>query len=120
MLEPQITKKPDGYFTCPVRRTMSIVEGKWRLLIINSLLDGPLRFNELKRQTGKVSQRLLTAQLRALEEEGLVSRKILNVMPPHVEYALTEKGMGIKTVIDAMYAWGEKELQADHPRDTIQ
>ena len=102
MPEPQITEKPDGYFTCPVRRTMSIVGGKWRLLIINSLLDGPLRFNELKRQKGKVSQRLLTAQLRALEEEGLVSRKILNVMPPHVEYALTAQGMGITTVNVAM------------------
>lgn len=105
--------KPEGYFTCPVRRTMSIVGGKWRLLIINSLLAGPLRFNELKRQVGKVSQRLLTAQLRALEDEGLVSRKILNVMPPHVEYSLTDKGMSIKSVIDALAEWGEKELAAD-------
>ncbi|MBT4568153.1 MAG: helix-turn-helix transcriptional regulator [Marinovum sp.] len=120
MTKAEISVKPDGYFTCPVRRTMSIVGGKWRLLIINSLLDGPMRFNALKRQTGKVSQRLLTAQLRALEEEGLVSRKILNVMPPHVEYALTEKGMGIKTVIDAMYAWGDKELQADNQREATQ
>lgn len=105
--------KPDGYFTCPVRRTMSIVGGKWRLLIIKSLMDGPIRFNELKRQTGKVSQRLLTAQLRALEEEGLVSRKILNVMPPHVEYSLTTQGLSLQGVIEALAKWGEVQIAAD-------
>lgn len=113
MLSEETKPKPEGYYTCPVRRTLSVVGGKWQLLIINALLDGPVRFNELKRRTGKISQRLLTAQLRELESEGVVHRKIHNVMPPHVEYSLTDKGFGIKDVIDALAAWGEQELARD-------
>ena len=113
MKSDETDAKPEGYYTCPVRRTLSVVGGKWRLLIINALLDGPVRFNELKRRTGKISQRLLTAQLRELESEGVVRREILNVMPPHVEYSLTDKGLRIKDVIDALAAWGEKELAND-------
>jgi len=113
MTEQNVIDKPEGYFTCPVRRTLSVVGGKWKLLIINELLVSPLRFNELKRRVGKISQRLLTAQLRALEEDGIVTREVKNIMPPHVEYKLTTQGQSISEVIEVLTIWGAKAIEQD-------
>ncbi len=100
-----------GYKTCPVRRTLSILNGKWKPLIIYELLPEPCRFNELKRRLPGVSQRLLTAQLRALEADGIVDRKVMEVVPPHVEYSLSEKGRSLHPVLQAMEIWGENEIK---------
>lgn len=103
---------PEGYLTCPVRRTMSVISGKWTLLILYELSGGAKRFNALKRDLVGISQRLLTAQLKSLVDGGLVHRQVFEVVPPHVEYSLTEKGLSLFPVIAALEEWGEKEIAA--------
>lgn len=103
---------PEGYLTCPVRRTLSMISGKWTLLILYELSDEPKRFNALKRDLVGISQRLLTAQLKSLVDDGLVHRKVFDVVPPHVEYSLTEKGQSLSPVINALEEWGAKEIAA--------
>lgn len=77
------------------------------MLILRDLLSGVKRFGELKRSVGSVSQKVLTAQLRDMEESGLIERKIYAEVPPRVEYSLTELGLSLKPILDAMYSWGE-------------
>ncbi|MEX0286729.1 MAG: winged helix-turn-helix transcriptional regulator [Paracoccaceae bacterium] len=91
---------------CPVEAALEQISGKWKGLAIYHLLDGTLRFNELMRRIGPVTQRTLTKQLRELEADGIVSRKVYPVVPPKVEYSLTEKGQQLHAVIDALQAWG--------------
>lgn len=86
--------------------TLTLVGSKWKVLIIRDLLDGPRRFGELRKSVGDVSQKVLTAQLRSMEEDGLVSRTVFPEVPPHVEYALTPLGMSLSPVIDALGSWG--------------
>lgn len=97
---------------CPVETTLSLISTRWRVLIIRDLLDGTKRFSELKRSIGSISQKVLTQNLRAMEEDGLVTRTIYPEVPPRVEYSLTERGKSLKSVLDAMWAWGE-ELQEE-------
>ncbi len=106
---------PEGYLTCPVRRTLSVISGKWTLLILYELTDGPKRFNALKRDLAGISQRLLTAQLKAMAKDGLVHREVLDVVPPHVEYSLTPKGHSLAPVIEALEHWGLAEIAAESP-----
>lgn len=80
---------------------------KWKVLILRDLLPGTKRFGELKKSVGNVSQKVLTAQLRAMEESGLVHRQVYAEVPPRVEYSLTELGMSLKPILDSMWAWGE-------------
>lgn len=96
---------------CPVETTAMLIGSKWRLLIMRDLLSGAKRFGELKRSVGSISQKVLTANLREMEERGLLVRRVYPEVPPHVEYALTECGMSLRPIIDAMWAWGE-EYQA--------
>ena len=87
---------------------MDVVDGKWKSLIIWYLGNqGTKRFGELKKSIGNVSQKVLTAQLRDMEQKGLVSRKVYAEVPPRVEYTLTETGCSLKPVLDAMAAWGK-------------
>lgn len=99
--------------TCPVETTLMLISSKWKVLILRDLLPGMKRFGELKRSVGDVSQKVLTAQLRDMEEQGLVCRKVYAEVPPRVEYSLTELGYSLKPVLDAMKNWGEdyKKLQ---------
>lgn len=93
---------------CPVEATLSFLDGKWKGVILFHLMDGTLRFNELRRKLPAVTQRMLTKQLRELEESGLVSRTVYPVVPPRVEYALTPLGQTLKPVILALAAWGDE------------
>lgn len=77
------------------------------MLILRDLISGTKRFGELKKSIGSVSQKVLTAQLRDMEESGLVSRKVYAEVPPRVEYSLTELGQSLKPILDAMQCWGE-------------
>lgn len=88
-----------------VARTLALIGSKWSVLIIMLLSEKPYRFNELKRAIGGISQRMLTLTLRDLEHEGLVSRSVIEVMPPRVEYALTELGVTLKAPITALGLW---------------
>ena len=91
---------------CPVETTLMLIGDKWKVLILRDLMDGTKRFGELKKSIGTVSQKVLTAQLRNMEEKGLLTRKVYAEVPPRVEYTLTETGYSLKPVLDAMWAWG--------------
>lgn len=92
---------------CPVETTLTLIGDKWKVLILRDLMPGTKRFGELKKSIGSVSQKVLTAQLRDMEEKGLVSRKVYAEVPPRVEYSLTELGKSLDPVLDAMRHWGE-------------
>lgn len=91
---------------CPVEAALEQISGKWKGLIVFHLMDETLRFNELLRRVGAVTQRSLTKQLRELEADGIVHRKVFPVVPPHVEYSLTEKGAQLRNVVEALGDWG--------------
>lgn len=98
---------------CPVETTLMVIGDKWKVLILRDLMNGTMRFGELKKSIGHVSQKVLTAQLRDMEAKGLVTRQVYAEVPPRVEYTLTETGYSLKPVLDALWAWGE-EYQAKH------
>ena len=91
---------------CPVETTLMINGDKWKVLILRDLMNGTMRFGELKKSIGHVSQKVLTAQLRDMEDKGLLIRKVYAEVPPRVEYTLTETGYSLKPVLDALWAWG--------------
>ena len=91
---------------CPVETTLTLIGNKWKVLIIRDLLQGTKRFGELKKSIGSVSQKVLTSQLRAMEEDGLIHREVYAEVPPRVEYSLTELGWSLKPILDAMVNWG--------------
>ena len=93
---------------CPVETTLTLIGDKWKVLILRDLLPGTKRFGELKKSIGSVSQKVLTAQLRAMEENRLVHREVYAEVPPRVEYSLTELGKSLKPILDSMWAWGEE------------
>ena len=92
---------------CPVETTLTLIGDKWKVLILRDLMPGIKRFGELKKSVGNVSQKVLTAQLRTMEESGLVNRKVYAEVPPRVEYSLTELGKSLEPILDSMRAWGE-------------
>ena len=92
---------------CPVETTLLLIGSKWKVLILRDLIDGKKRFGELKRSVGSVSQKVLTAQLREMEADGLVKRTVYAEVPPRVEYELTELGFTLKPILDSLWAWGE-------------
>lgn len=92
--------------TCPITTFHKIISGKWKILILWYLTNRPLRFSELKRKLPDVTQKMLTNQLRSLEEDGLVLRKVYPVVPPKVEYSLTEIGTEIIPLLNSMYKYG--------------
>ena len=93
---------------CPVETTLTLISDKWKVLIIRDLLSGTKRFGELKKSIGSVSQKVLTSQLRQMEESGLLILTVFPEVPPRVEYTLTELGHSLKPVLDAMWNWGEE------------
>ena len=91
---------------CPVETTLTLIGDKWKVLILRDLLAGTKRFGELRKSIGSVSQKVLTTQLRQMEQCGLVIRTVYAEVPPRVEYTLTELGYSLKPVLDAMVTWG--------------
>ncbi|MDR3467974.1 MAG: helix-turn-helix domain-containing protein [Xanthobacteraceae bacterium] len=92
---------------CPVEVTLNLIDGKWKGIILFHLQAGTCRFGELRRRMPRITQRMLTRQLRALEEDGLITRKVYAEVPPRVEYALSDVGEALRPVIDVLNAWGE-------------
>lgn len=92
---------------CPVETTLMLIGDKWKVLILRDLMPGTKRFGELKKSIGSVSQKVLTAQLRDMEQNGLVHREVYAEVPPRVEYSLTKLGRSLKPILDAMRNWGE-------------
>ena len=93
---------------CPVETTLTLISDKWKVLIIRDLLSGTRRFGELKRSVGGVSQKVLTSQLRQMEESGLLTRTVYPEVPPRVEYTLMELGYSLRPVLEALRDWGEE------------
>ncbi len=100
--------KLDQLPACPVETTLTLIGNKWQVLILRDLGDkGTMRFKELQRSIGKISQKVLTTNLRTMEEAGIVHREVFAQVPPRVEYSLTELGQSLQPVLQAMSQWGE-------------
>lgn len=99
-------KKKDQLPACPVETTLTLIGDKWKVLILRDLLPGTKRFGELKKSIGHVTQKVLTAQLRQMEQSGLLTRTVYPEVPPRVEYTLTDLGYSLKPILDAMWDWG--------------
>ncbi|MGG1663370.1 winged helix-turn-helix transcriptional regulator [Brevibacillus sp. NRS-1366] len=98
-------------YYCTLEVAMSIIGGKWKSLIVYHLTKGPRRTSELKRMIQGITQKMLIQQLRELEEDGIVIRKVYNQVPPKVEYSVTELGMTMAPILSALCEWGENYLE---------
>lgn len=92
---------------CPVETTLTLIGNKWKVLILRDLMPGTKRFGELKKSIGSVSQKVLTAQLRDMEADGLITRTVYPEVPPRVEYDLTDLGKSLRPVLNSLSDWGE-------------
>ncbi|RMG67788.1 MAG: transcriptional regulator [Nitrospirae bacterium] len=97
-----------GHKNCPVETTLKVIGGRWKVVIIYHLMEGKKRFSELRRLIPDVTQKMLTQQLRELERDGIVHRKVYPQVPPKVEYSLTPLGKSLKPILEAMHNWGER------------
>ena len=91
---------------CPVEVTLMLISDRWKVLILRDLLSGTKRCGELKKSIGSISQKVLTSNLRSMEEDGLLTRKVYAEVPPRVEYTLTELGESLRPILFAMQQWG--------------
>lgn len=92
--------------TCAVETTLNIIGGRWKVLILHELFSGTKRFNELHRALHGITQKMLTQQLREMEEDGIIHREVYPQVPPKVEYSLTSLGRSLEPILDAMHQWG--------------
>ncbi|MFD1255691.1 winged helix-turn-helix transcriptional regulator [Mucilaginibacter terrae] len=96
-------------YSCPVTATIQVLGGKWKAILINAIyFTSPARFGELRRSVKGITQSMLTTQLRELEADGIISRKIYAEIPPRVEYKLTDFGLTLSPIIQAMAEWGKQ------------
>ena len=93
---------------CPVQTCLNFISDKWKILIIRDLLTGTKRFSELKKSLAPVTQKMLTQQLRQMGNDGIIHREVYPVVPPKVEYSLTELGRSLEPVIEVMKKWGQE------------
>ena len=105
MAKSRRTKK----FNCPVEATLDVIGGKWKSVILWHLRSEAKRFNELRKLIPNVTVRMLTNQLRELEQDGVVSRTVFAEVPPRVEYALTDSGRSLRPILDALCSWGKRK-----------
>jgi DNA-binding HxlR family transcriptional regulator len=91
---------------CPVATTVQLIGNKWKLLIIRNLLASPQRFGEILKNIEGISRKVLTDNLRALEQDGIIEREVFAEVPPKVVYSMSELGNSLRPIIDAMYTWG--------------
>ena len=98
------------HYQCPVEATLEVIEGKWKPIILWQLRTEKLRFSGLQQSMQGISPKMLTKQLRELEDDGLILREVYPEIPPKVEYSLTEFGKTMLPVLDALYKWGNEYL----------
>jgi DNA-binding HxlR family transcriptional regulator len=104
--------KPCEPAWCPIEVSLEVIGGMWKVVIVRELLGGTRRYSELHRALKRVTHKMLAQQLRELERDGLVARKVYPLVPPKVEYSLTELGRSLKPLLDEMHAWGERVLSS--------
>lgn len=102
----------DDRLSCAVETTIKIIGGRWKVLILRELFVGVKRFAELRRSLPPITQKMLTQQLRELENDGIIHREVFPQIPPKVEYSLTPLGATLKPVLDAMHQWGINYLDS--------
>lgn len=105
-----MANKHKNYTECPVEATLNLIQGKWKVVIMFRLIDETRRFNELAKLLPKVTQRMLTNQLRELEADGLVSRKVYAEVPPKVEYSLTGLAKSLMPILLSIKDWGKENM----------
>lgn len=96
---------------CPTRKVLDRVADKWAVLVLGLLIEGPIRFNRLRRAIEGISQKMLSQTLKSLERDGLVSRKAFATVPVTVEYAITPLGQTLATTLDALRVWAETHME---------
>ncbi len=99
--------------SCPVERTLEVIGGRWKVLILRELFGGVKRFGQLHRALSGITQKMLTQQLREMESDGIVHREVYLQVPPKVEYSLTPLGESLKPIIQSMHEWGVRHLDRD-------
>jgi DNA-binding HxlR family transcriptional regulator len=99
---------------CPVERTLEVIGGRWKVLILRELFPGVRRFCQLHRALSGITQKMLTQQLREMETDGIIHREVYLQVPPKVEYSLTPLGESLKPIIDSMHEWGIRHLDAQN------
>ncbi len=116
-----------SYETCPVTAALDVIGGRWKPVILFQIREGALRFGELRRKVPRVTQKMLTQQLRELERDGIVNRSVQTVVPPRVDYSLTPYGETLKPLLLSLCEWGKKHrargmrsasLKSKSPRPT--
>jgi len=101
-------QKHKSYIECPVEATLDMIGGKWKGVVLFHLIQGTKRFNELRRLVPDITQRMLTLQLRQLEKDGILKRKIYKQIPPKVEYSLSDLGQTLIPILQQLQQWGSK------------
>jgi DNA-binding HxlR family transcriptional regulator len=120
-----MTKVSEMSYSCGMELTMDVIGGKWKAVILWHLRNKTLRFSDLKRKLKGITQKMLTQQLRELEEDGLINREVYPQVPPKVEYSLTEYGKSIIPVLYSIYSWGinyarHSNLKLDIPDEILE
>ena len=93
---------------CPITNSLKLIGGKWKIAIIYNLMKGPIRFGELKKVLSPITQQMLTKQLRELERDQIINRKVYEVVPPKVEYSLTNMGLSLRPILESWCKWGNE------------
>ncbi|PEG73138.1 MarR family transcriptional regulator [Ligilactobacillus aviarius] len=101
---------------CPVETTLLLISNKWKVLILRELINQPMRFGQLQKAINRISAKVLTTNLREMESDGLLTRKVFPEVPPHVEYRLTDLGKSLKPVLDSMKDWGTQYQKLVHEK----
>ncbi|SHI35600.1 transcriptional regulator, HxlR family [Hymenobacter daecheongensis DSM 21074] len=109
----QTAVEPGPFNFCPVRTTLNVLGGKWKLLILSYLLQNTRRYGELRRLLPEITEKMLIQELRELELDGIVQRTVYQQVPPKVEYTLTEHGRRVSPLLDALLVWGHEYLRRD-------
>ncbi|GIP19137.1 transcriptional regulator [Paenibacillus montaniterrae] len=110
--EEILNKLKNGDFNCEKELTLSIIGGKWKLIILWHLgKEGPQRFSELQRLLPKITHKMLTSQLKELTDDGIIHREVYPEVPPKVEYSMTELGLTLMPILELMYDWGKKRIE---------
>jgi len=114
-----MTEKRHQNYRCAMEAALSVISGKWKLKILNQLLTGPKRYTEIKRNLAGVTEKMLTQQLRELEEDRIIKRKVYPVVPPKVEYSFTDLGKELTDLFYALETWGSHFLTQTNPAGEI-
>ncbi len=109
-------QKHKSYIACPVEAALDLIGGKWKGIVLFHLMQGSKRFNELRRLLPGITQRMLTLQLRQLEKDDLINRKIYHQIPPKVEYSLSKLGQTLVPILEQLKQWGTEHALRDRPQ----